>query len=370
MKQHRGKLPIQVKSALFAVLLAGSAHAAGLRGGPLIDPPPGWSDADADGKIPKVLIALKGPETSSFIVKRAPAANLDNPASVRHYLNDVVEGLRRASGHDYKTNGRVETKTFRNGMTAQLVRAQEGGADRLVVAVFAVKGDAHLAVLTSAAPEAMMPSLIGALQIDRVEGAVQTSGVARSLDSQLEIALGGGLRARAPVDAEVAKGFVLVIQGSGSEILFQKLSEVDATKPAEQAAIVGELAAASAGAASSAAAPVRSAPTAAGPVGVYSWAKSPTGDKISAGYLPWSYWGYQLFGRGPASDELLVGALAALKAGPMAVPGMLAATPRIPVKDEGPSNKQLLIGVAAGAGIGGIFLIVWSLKRKNATLPG
>ena len=197
MKQHRGKLPIQVKSALFAVLLAGSAHAAGLRGGPLIDPPPGWSDADADGKIPKVLIALKGPETSSFIVKRAPAANLDNPASVRHYLNDVVEGLRRASGHDYKTNGRVETKTFRNGMTAQLVRAQEGGADRLVVAVFAVKGDAHLAVLTSAAPEAMMPSLIGALQIDRVEGAVQTSGVARSLDSQLEIALGGGLRARA-----------------------------------------------------------------------------------------------------------------------------------------------------------------------------
>ena len=349
-------------AALLFPFLATLARAAS----PTLEAPPGWRDVTNEGKVRNAVIALKGPETSSFIVKRAPAAPLDNPAGVRGYLNDVLGGLRDASRKDYRSTGRVETRVFRNGLAAQLMRAKLNGEDRLVLALFGVEGTAHVAVLMSAAPEAMLPSLLGELRFGKVEGAVQTGGVARSLDGQLELALGGGLRARALVDAEAAKGFVLVIQGSGSEILFLKLSEADATKPGEQAAIVRELAAASAGVPAAKTAPVRSAPTAAGPVAVYSWVAVSAADKLSVGYLPWGYWGYQLFGRGPAADELLIGTLAALKAGPSANAGLLASSPVIPIKEEVSARKLLAGGAAA---VVALLLVGWSLRRKNANLP-
>lgn len=348
---------------LFLATLASAAA-------PTLEAPPGWSDVTGSAKVRNAVIALKGPQTSSFIVKRAPSAPLDNPAGVRGYLNDVLGGMREASKKDYRSTGRVETRVFRNGLTAHMLRAQLNGEDRLVLALFGAGGATHLSVLMSAAPEAMLPSLLGALQVGRIEGAVQTRGTARSTDGQLELALGGGLRARALLDAEAAKGFVLVIQGSGSEILFQKLSEADATKPGEQAAIVRELAAATAGVASAKASPVRSAPTAAGPVAVYSWVPAPPTDKVAVGYLPWGYWGYQLFGRGPSADELMVGTLAALKAGPTAEPGLLASSPRIPISKE-ISSRRLLLGAAGAAALLGAGLFVtWSLRRKNANLHG
>ena len=336
---------------------------------PTLEAPPGWKDMMGSGKVTNAVIALKGPETSSFIVKRAPSAPLDNPAGVRGYLNDVLAGLRDASKKDYRSNGRVETRVFRSGLTAQMLRATLKGEERLILSVFGAEGTAYVAVLMSAAPDAMLPSLLGAIQYSAVEGAIQAGGVVRSSDAQLELALGGGLRSRALLPAETAKGFVLVIQGAGSEILFQKLAEADATKPGEQAAIVRELAAAAAGASVSKASPVRAAPTAAGPIGVYSWVTAAGGEKLAVGYLPWGYWGYQLFGRGPSADELLVGALAALKAGPASVPGLLAASPLIPIQKEIPTRKLVLGGVAAACALGAAFFISWSLKRKNGNLP-
>lgn len=333
------------------------------RAGLSIEPPPGWKDAGGRGA--GEVIALRGPQTSSFVVRRAPAAPLDNPAGVRGYLDDVLDGLREASGKDYRSSGRVETRVFRNGLSAELLRARLGGEDRLVLAVFEAAGAAHVAVLTSAAPAAMLPSLLGALRFDAPAGAVRSSGVARSRDGQLELALGGGFRARALSEAEASKGFVLAVQGSGSEIVFQKLAEADATKPGEQAAIVRELTAASAGVAASKTAPVRSAPTAAGPVAVYSWAAAAAGDKRSVGYLPWGYWGYQLFGRGPAAAELLVGTLAALKAGPTAVPGLLAASPSIPIAEDAASRYFL---PASAAVLGAALFLAWSRRRKSANL--
>lgn len=353
-----------MKAFLLMMSLAALANAAA----PTLEPPPGWTDVSAGGKVKNAVIALKGPETASFIVKRAPSAPLDNAAGVRGYLRDVLAGLRDGSKLDYRSTGRVETRSFRNGLTAQLLSATLGGEDRLVIALFAAGGAPHLAVLVSAAPEAMLPSLIGAIQTDRIDGAIQARGVARSADGQLELDLGGGRRARAPLDTETAKGFVLIVQGAGSEILFQKISEAEATKPAEQAAIVRELASATAGVPSSQASPVREAPTAAGPVAVYSWAPAASGEKLAVGYLPWGYWGYQLFGRGPAADELMLNTLAALKAGPSSVPGLLASTPRIPMRKEFASRK-LVIG--AGAGVFALLLLAaWSLRRKNGSVHG
>lgn len=349
--------------AAVLVLCAGAAAA-----GPTLEPPPGWADASASGKVKGAEIVLKGPETSSFIVRRAASAPLDNPAGTRGFLRDVLAGMRASMKADYRSSGRVETRTFRNGLTAQLLTATLGGEPRLILALFSSGGVPHLAVLSSAAPEAMLPSLLGAVQTGRIEGAVQTSGAARSSDGQLEISLGGGLRARAPLDTEAAKGFVLVVQGGGSEVLFQKLSEAEATKPAEQAAIARELAAATANAPGKAS-PVRAAPTAAGPVGVYSWAASAGGEKYSVGYLPWGYWGYQLFGRGPAADELMLTTLSALRAGPAADARLLKSTPVIPIKNE-LSLRKYLLPLGAGCGLLGVILLVWSLRRKNANVGG
>jgi hypothetical protein len=357
---------MRTKLAAAIILLATVGRAAS----PTIDPPPGWRDVLAEGKVRNAVIALKGPELASFIVKRAPSAPLDNPAGVRGYLNDVLGGLREGSRKDYRSNGRVETRVFRNGLTAQMLRGQLAGEDRVVIALFGAGGAPHLAVLMSAAPEAMLNSLLGAVQTGRIEGAVQAVGHARSLDGQLELALGGGLRSRALLDAERAKGFVLVIQGAGSEVLFQKLAEADATKPGEQAAIVRALTAESAGVTAEKVAPLSEAPTAAGPIGVYAWAPAAGGEKLSVGYLPWGYWGYQLYGRGPSADELMVGALAALKAGPVAVKGLLASTPRIPIKKEFPSRRLVLGVLAAAAALAAAGLLRWSLRRKNASLQG
>jgi hypothetical protein len=352
------RIPLAIAPLFLAVFSLAAA--------PTLEAPPGWRDITNEGKVHNAVIALKGPETASFIVKRAPGAPLDNPAGIRGYLNDVLGGIRDASRIDYRSSGRVETRVFKNGLTAQLLKAQVKGEDRLVLALFGTGSVAHIAVLMSNAPEAMMPSLLGAMEFGKVEGAVQSAGLVRSSDGQLELGLGGGLRSRALLDNEVAKGFVLVIQGAGSEILFQKLSEADATKPAEQAAIVRELAAASGGAPVAQASPVRSAPTAAGPIAVYAWAPAQAGDKLAVGYLPWGYWGYQLFGRGPAADELLVGTLAALKQGPSAVAGLLASTPVIPVERELPKRKLVLGAIAAAAALGALLFIRWSLGRKNS----
>ena len=175
------KLRSPMRTAL-AVLLMSFLSATGAHCVPTLEAPPGWKDISNSVKIQGAVIALKGPETSSFVVKRVSSAALENPAMVRGYLNDVLAGMRDASKKDYRANGRVETRVFRSGLTAQLLRATLNGDERLVLAVFSAEGVAHVAVLMSAAPEAMLPSLLGAVQFEQIPGAIQESGTARSSD--------------------------------------------------------------------------------------------------------------------------------------------------------------------------------------------
>ncbi|MEK7389380.1 MAG: hypothetical protein AAB036_06760 [Elusimicrobiota bacterium] len=334
-----------------------------------LESPPGWSDAAIAGKDNGILIALKGPETSSFVVKRAREVALDNPAVVRGYLQDVLKGINKVGQSDYRGDGRVETVTFfRNGLSAHVMRARLRGEERMILGVFEVGTQAHLAVLISAAPGAMLAPLLGAIDLGSGANALRETGTVRSEDAQLEVALGGGLQSRPLLEAELAKGFVLAIRGAGSEILFQKLSNAEATNPQKQSATLRDLAAAAAG--RQAASPLLSAPTAAGPVGVYSWAKvgDDSSQRVVAGYLPWCYWGYQIFGRGSAADDFLVGVLAALKAGPGASPALVAGSPRVPLS-RGFEPGLLFWGAIIVAAIG-VILLLWSWRQKNANLGG
>lgn len=332
-----------------------------------LEPPPGWSDITGKPPVKGVLLALRGPEGSSFAVALMPAAAADSAAATKAYLMRALDGLRSGAKLDYRSDGRVESKTFRNGVTAHFMRAIVDGQPRLFVAAVDAGGPPLLATLSSAAPDAMMGPLLGALRLG-TSGAIRSAGTVQSADAQLQIALGGGLRSRDLTGEERRQGVVLAIQGAGSEVLFLKVENEDAA-PKDQAAIVRATAADAAKVAVDKVSPARRAETPAGPSAVYAWARiSGTPDqRFAAGFLPWQYWGYSVLARGPQADELLAGALAALKQGPSAVDGLVRASPRIEVPEDGARRHVLAAAVAVAGAL--LVLIVWSLSRKNANLP-
>lgn len=352
-------------AALLALPLAARAATVPLR----VTPPPGWVDATPAKKATMLVATLDGPEQASFQLFRVKDIPLDNAGTVRLSLRDALEGIRQSSRRDFQSDGRVERRSFRNGVVAHMLRASLDGKPRLIVVLADAGGETVMGALNSAAPEAMISSLMEALEFPRVEGAIKDKGPAVSSDGQLRLELGGGLRSREPSEAEKRAGYVLIIQGSGSELLFQRIDD-DSTPAAEQAAIVRAAAAQSAGAVAESATPAEEAPTPAGPTGVYSWVRlsDAAAGRLAVGWLPWGYWGYALAARGPDADGLLSGALAALQKGPSAVDRMVAATPSIPLESNGPDKRVLLAGGAAGA----LFLVIlalWSRSRKNGTLP-
>jgi hypothetical protein len=362
---------MKARGVLFAAaLVAGgsTARADGTAAPPVtIEAPPGWADAGASRRISGALITLKGPEASSFVVARADGAPRDSASGALAYLTKLVDGLRAGSGADFRAAGVLETRTFRNGVSIQLLRATLGGKPRLIVALVDAGGPPLVATLASAAPEAMLNPLFGSLRSGAPEGEVRSAGVERSLDAQLELALGGGLRARALSAAERDKGVVLALQGAGSEVVFLKLSEEDAAAK-DQAGIVRATVADAAKVPLDSVSPARPAATPAGPGAVYAWARLPDSPdlRFAAGYLPWQYWGYSLLARGPQADELLVGALAALKAGPAAVPKLVASTPKL--DDAEPDEAVARYGPAASIALVLLLGAAWSLGRKKGNL--
>ena len=351
-----------------ALILALAVSAAGAAPEPLValDPPPGWSDATAQTRIKGLILALRGPEGSSFILARMPEVSLDNAPAVRSFLMNVLAGVRTGSKLDYRLSGRLETKSFRNGLSAQILRVELDGKSRLVLAAFDADGRPVLASLSSNAPDAMLTPLLGSVRVRA--GAVRTSGSARSLDGQLEIELGGGLGSREPTPEEKSRGAVLALQGSGAEVLFFKLSEDDVA-PQEQPAVARATVADALKVPLEAVSFARATRTPAGPTAVYSWARAPgSADlRFAAGFLPWGYWGYSLMARGPLADELLVGALAALKQGPSAVAGLVAASPRMRIPRD--HSRKLLPAAFVLVAVFLIGLLAWSRGRKSANLP-
>ncbi len=352
--------------ATMLCLCAGAAAAAAHPPAPGMEIPPGWSAAAATSAMPQALIVLRGPESASFIV--APAGAVPPGASgVKRYLAKVLEGIKSGSGGDYRTDGEIETRLFRNGVSAQMLRATLDGRPRLVVALLDAGGAPLLATLSSAAPEAMLTPLIGGLRPSAPEGEVRMSGVERSLDGQLEIALGGGRRGRALTVDERGRGAVMAVQEAGAEIVFFKLSPQDAAAK-DQPGLVRATVADELKVSLDSVPPARRAPTPAGPAAACTGAAVPGSPdlRFAAAYLPWGYWGYSALARGPKAEDALIGVLAALKPGPDALPKLLADTPVLELPDPDASRRAALAAAAAAAAV---VMIVWSLTRKKGSLP-
>jgi hypothetical protein len=342
--------------ALALPLAAPSAFAALVT----IEPPPGWEDVTASKKGPDVVVALKGPETSSFVLAKVTAVSVENRGAVRAFLIDVLASVNQKTGLGFTLASNLNSRTFDNGLTLHSINADYQGKPRLVLGLVEVGDEPMLATLISAVPETLLPSIMGSLK----GGSATASARPATSDGQLAFELTDGINARPLSEPERKMGFVLALQGLHSELMIMKLVD-DRTPVAEQPGIVSDTVLSMAGVDKASVSRLAALDTPAGPQIVYSSAKLADSGQFAAGYLPWCYWGYSVIAKGPQAAELLQKSFAGLKLGESAQAKLVSETPRVPL-GSGIAFKgvkippPLLVGGAAAV----LLVLVFLLRKK------
>lgn len=323
------------------------------------EPPPGWTDVTAQQAQdnPNVVLVLKGPETSSFVLAKIGAIDLGNRAVVRSLLTDVLSNLSRKTGANYVVASNVESQTFDNGLTFYSIRANLDGKPRLVLSVADFGGEPMLGTLTSNVPEMIAPAVLSGL---RGPASTLRAGPGASIDGQLAFKLPPGLGARALNERERKLGFVFAVVGHGSELMVQKLVE-DIGAAKEQPQILRGAVLGMHGVDPKTYVEPRALPTPAGPEFVYASAKVEGGSEFVAGFLPWGYLGYSVLAKGPRAVDLTVQTFSSLELGTSATPKIVASSPRVPLERK--SNLPLVLGAAAFLAVI-VSLLSW--RRRQA----
>lgn len=322
---------------LAAGLLSASAFAAAPPARITLEPPPGWKDVTAQKPGQDLVLALKGPELSSFVLTRVEPMSLDNRAVTRAYLADLIADLNRRTGLGFSPAGNLSRASYDNGLTAHFLRAHHKGRPRLILAVMEFGGNAMVGILMSSVPDTILPSILGGLRASG-EAPEDPSGVGRvvSLDGQLSLGLAEGLSPRPVTEREKRMGFVAALRGLDSELMIMKLVELG-TPIKDQPGIVKDTVLAVEGVERASLSSIQLFETPAGPDLVYAWARlndSAGPGQFAAGYMPWGYWGYSILAKGPRAADLTREAFADLALGPSAVPKLVAETPKVPVPAE------------------------------------
>jgi hypothetical protein len=307
-----------------------AAHAAAEPRAFVVEPPPGWEDATALATSTDVIVQLRGPESSSFVLLSAPALELNNRAAVRSYLVQVLDDLKRRSGVEFgPASGLVETR-FENGTTLLHVKASLQNRPRLVLGVARSGGRTALATLISNVPDTLLPSIMGTLRAG--SAVAERRPGSSSSDDQLRFSLPAGASLRELTERERKAGFVAAVVGEDSEIMILKVLEEDAGASRDQSRIVRETVLSFPDVDAATLVPVAALPTPAGPELIYASAaaRGPSdGARVMAGFLPWGYWGYSVLGKGRAPVELARATFAALSLGSSAQPKLVASSPRL-----------------------------------------
>lgn len=340
-----------------------------------IEPPPGWTDVTEGRRSPEVLAALKGPETSSFVLTRIAPMPLENRGVVRALLVDILAALNQKTGLNFTLASSLTTASYANGLTAHYILADHKGKPRLILALMEFGGATMLGTLISAVPDTLLPSILGSLKSGSSPAGLSSSREATSLDGQLSFRLPNGLQGRLLTERERRMGFVLAVSGLGSELMVMKL--VDAgTQVKDQPRIVKDTVMTVAGVVPDSLAPLNLYETPAGPDLISAWAKvrdASGGGQFLAGYMPWAYWGYSVLAKGPAAAELAQTAFAGLSLGPAALPKLVEKTPRVPLSPEMRLKRlkgRLSREAAWGLGAGMALLILWLFRGWRAPRAG
>lgn len=328
-----------------------------------LEPPPGWEDVTAARAGAEVVVALKGPETSSFVLAKIAPMSLDNRGAVRAFLIDVLSSVNQKTGLSFTLASNLNSTTYDNGVTLHSINADYQGKPRLVLGVLQAGEETLLATLISSVPETLLPSIMGGLRGAKPPAA-KAGAQAGTLDGQLAFDLPEGLATRPVTEAERKMGFVLALQGYGSELMVMKLTD-DSTPVAEQPAVVRDTVLSVGGVDKASLSELALLPTAAGPQLVYASAKVGGGSQFSAGYLPWCYWGYSVLSKGPRAQDLMRDAFGAVKLGGSAIPKLVQETPKIPLSSELKiRGKEIPVGPAAAAVLV-LLALVFLLARKK-----
>lgn len=321
------------------------------------DPPPGWTDVTAEQGAADVVLVLKGPETSSFVLTKVSALDTGNRAMVRSLLLDVLSALNRRTNGNFTLASNVQTQSFDNGLTAHYVKANADGKPRLILAVTDFGGEPLLGTLTSNVPDMILPSVLSGL---RGPASTLRAGPGSSLDGQLAFRLPADVGARAVTERERKLGFVFAVVGRGSELIVQKLVE-DIGDPKEQPQILRGTVLGVNGVDPKTYVAPRALPTPAGPELVYASADVAGGAQFAAGFLPWGFVGYSVLAKGPNAVELLVETFSTLQLGASASAKLVASSKRVPLS----TGSRALPAAAAGAAILAlaVSLVVWKRRR-------
>lgn len=327
-----------------------------------LEPPPGWRDVTPAKHDPSLLLALKGPEASSFVLTRLHPLNRSNRAVARGFLIDVLTGVNERTKLGFVPAGAMQTKTFKNDLTVDYLLINLKDKPRMILALADAGGLTMLGALTSAIPETLLPSFMGEIAVSNgAQRAASALDRAASSDGQLLIDLPMGTGARPLSDLEKSKGFVLAIQGMSSELLFLKVPDSNSGGHDEAQAVQATLASLKGVEAASISA-VRSATTNAGPSAVFATAAIADGagkTRFAGGFLPWCYWGYSVFAKGPNADQLLKSSLQGLARGPSADPKLVSATPKLSISGDRKNYPLLLGALLAATGLAALALRVW-----------
>ena len=297
-----------------------------------IEPPPGWSLAPNDGGNPGLVLALKGPQKSSFALVRVNPMSLDNRASVRAFLTGVLSSINVQTKMHFTPASNLETATYANGLTAHFIRASLTGKPRMALAVMRTDGDTLVGALVSAVPDTLLPSILGTLKGPGFPMVGASAGVV-SEDGQLSFRLPFAVHARLLTERERRMGYVAAFEGRGAEVTVMKLAD-DGTPVKDQPEIVKSTVRAAPGVDAQSLSAVGYLATSAGPGLIYVSARvanAAAGGRFLAGYMPWAYWGYSILAKGTAAPELVAELFGTkLSLGPSAVPKLVAASPRLP----------------------------------------
>jgi len=334
-----------------------------------LDTPPGWEDVTDGKNDAQVVAALKGPETSSFILERVASTNLDSHGAIRGFLVDVLTELNRKSGLAFTIAGGVEEVSYDNGAAVHYIRAELQGKPRLILAVVELDGAKFIGTLNSAVPDTLLPSIIGSLR-ETSTAAVRPalSRQAQSLDGQLSFSLPDGVLARPLSEKEKKLNFVLAVQGFGSELMVMKIAD-DTTAIKDQPQLVRSTVQTVDGVEAASVSDAALLETPAGPDLVYASGRlrDPSGpSQFAAGYMPWCYWGYSILAKGPRAADLMTQTFQVLALGTGSLPKLVAETPQIPLPHEFKFRHlgRRRLAAVAGGGALALALLVMMMRRR------
>ncbi|HVC09327.1 MAG TPA: hypothetical protein VNH15_05255 [Elusimicrobiota bacterium] len=296
--------------------------------------PPGWQQVQS--ATAPVVIALKGPAQSSFILALSPAAmDMTDRPGLSAFLADVLDAFNRRTLANFTAAGDVQDQTFPNGLTAHYLKATAPGKPPLILAALQVGNKNFIGTLISNIPDLMLPAIVGSLSVPGAPAAAavsagQASG--QSSDGQLAFTLKPDWRRVPDAIAQAADpDTVFEAKAMGSQVSVTKAKDAESVPIAEEPDVVLQMARQIPEADAKTAEAARFLPTPAGPALIYAAAQDKSkGAQYVVGYLPWTYLGYSVLASGPNAEELVRELFSSLTLGPSAIPGLVAATPTLP----------------------------------------